>query len=91
MGLDYLTQSLQCANTLLRQIIGCKVKNVGSVDGTQVVQMYVEFKNFCIDRPVKILRGFLRVDLKSYEEKEVMISCPIEKLKWLQHIKTIEK
>ncbi|MGB8451824.1 MAG: glycoside hydrolase family 3 C-terminal domain-containing protein [Anaerocolumna sp.] len=60
----------------------CRVRNSGSVDGTQVIQMYVGFKNSKVDRPVKILRGFHRVDLKSGEEKEVMISCPIDKLKW---------
>lgn len=60
----------------------CKVKNTGSVDGTQVVQMYVGFSNSSVDRPLKILRGFTRVDLRSGEEKEVKISCPIEKLKW---------
>lgn len=60
----------------------CKVKNTGAVDGAQVVQMYAGFGNSCIDRPVKILRGFSRVDLKAGEEKEVRISCPIEKLKW---------
>lgn len=60
----------------------CKVKNTGAVDGAQVVQMYVGFGNSRIDRPVKILRGFSRVELKAGEEKEVRISCPIEKLKW---------
>ena len=60
----------------------CKVKNTGTTDGTQVVQMYVGFKNSTINRPVKILRGFSRVELKAGEEKEVKISCPIEKIKW---------
>ncbi|MDD4525883.1 MAG: glycoside hydrolase family 3 C-terminal domain-containing protein [Lachnospiraceae bacterium] len=60
----------------------CKVKNTGAVDGTQVVQMYVGFENSHIDRPLKVLRGFTRVDLKAGEEKEVKLSCPIEKLMW---------
>lgn len=60
----------------------CKVKNTGKVDGTQVVQMYAGFSNSCIDRPLKVLRGFTRVDLSAGEEKDVKISCPIEKLKW---------
>ncbi len=60
----------------------CKVKNTGAVDGDQVVQMYVGFRNSQVDRPVKILRGFERVSLKAGETKDVVITCPIEKLKW---------
>jgi len=60
----------------------CRVKNTGAVDGEQVVQMYVGFANSRIDRPVKVLRGFKRVAIKAGEEKEVRISCPIEKVKW---------
>lgn len=58
----------------------CKVKNTGAVAGTELVQMYVGFENSKLDRPVKILRGFARVDLQPGEEKEVSISCPVEKL-----------
>ncbi len=61
---------------------GCKVKNTGLKEGSQVVQMYVGFKNSEVNRPVKILRGFLRVDLNAGEEKDVRISCPVEKIKW---------
>lgn len=58
----------------------CKVKNTGAVAGTQVVQMYVGFGQSKVDRPVKILRGFARVALAPGEEKEVTITCPVEKL-----------
>ncbi|HWT26527.1 MAG TPA: glycoside hydrolase family 3 C-terminal domain-containing protein, partial [Mobilitalea sp.] len=58
----------------------CKVTNTGKVEGTEVVQLYVGFKNSSIDRPVKLLRGFTRVELKPGETKEVSISCPIAKL-----------
>jgi len=44
--------------------------------------MYVGFSHSRIDRPVKVLRGFTRVELKAGEEKDVEIACPIEKLKW---------
>lgn len=60
----------------------CNVVNTGDVDGAEVVQLYVGFKNSKVDRPVKILRGFTRVELKPGEKKEVKLSCPIEKLKW---------
>lgn len=58
----------------------CKVKNIGTAAGTEVVQMYVGFSHSKVDRPVKILRGFTRVALQPGEEKEVTITCPVEKL-----------
>ncbi|MDI3311916.1 MAG: fibronectin type III-like domain-contianing protein [Thermoanaerobacterium sp.] len=54
----------------------------GDRDGAEVVQMYVGFKNSKVDRPVKLLRGFKRVELKAGESKQVSISCPVEKLCW---------
>lgn len=58
----------------------CKLKNTGYMEGEEVLQMYVGFKNSSIDRPVKLLRGFDRVRLHPGEEKEVTITCPVEKL-----------
>jgi beta-glucosidase len=60
----------------------CTVTNTGGRDGAEVVQMYIGFKNSKVDRPVKLLRGFKRVELKAGESKEVSISCPLEKLCW---------
>lgn len=60
----------------------CRVKNTGDREGAQVVQMYVGFGNSPIDRPVKLLRGFQRVTLSPGEEKQIEISCPVEKLKY---------
>ncbi len=65
----------------------CKVKNTGDMDGAEVVQMYIGFKNSSIDRPVKLLRGFQRVELKQGEEKQVTIKAPVEKLKWFNEEK----
>jgi beta-glucosidase len=60
----------------------CKVKNIGDMAGAEVIQLYVGFKNSAIDRPVKLLRGFDRVELQPGEEKRVTIKAPVEKLKW---------
>lgn len=60
----------------------CSITNTGDVNGTQVLQMYVGFKNSSVDRPVKILRGFERVSLRPGESKAVTIECPIEQLCW---------
>ncbi len=58
----------------------CKVKNTGELEGTEVVQLYVGFKNSSLDRPVKLLRGFQRVELLPGETKEVIIASPLRKL-----------
>ena len=58
----------------------CIIKNTGKLEGTEVLQLYVGFRNSAIDRPVKVLRGFNRVNLQAGEEKVVTISCPVEKL-----------
>jgi len=60
----------------------CTITNTGDMDGTEVVQMYVGFKNSKVNRPIKLLRGFERVELKAGEKKEVSISCPEKKLCW---------
>lgn len=60
----------------------CKVRNAGERDGDAVIQMYVGFDHSKVDRPVKILRGFRRVSLKAGEEKNVTITCLVEKLAW---------
>lgn len=63
-------------------IAQCRVENIGERKGDEVIQMYIGFKNSTIDRPVKIIRGFKRVTLNPNEKVNVVISCPIEKVKW---------
>ena len=58
------------------------VTNTGKRVGDQVVQFYVGFENSTVDRPKKLLRGFQRVTLQPGETKRVLISCPIERLRW---------
>lgn len=60
----------------------CTVTNTGKRDGTEVIQMYIGFKNSKLDRPVKLLRGFQRISLRPGESGRVKISCPIEKLRY---------
>lgn len=60
----------------------CTVSNIGDMTGAEVVQLYIGFKNSSIDRPVKLLRGFERVELDPGEKKRVKIKTPIQKLRW---------
>lgn len=54
--------------------IGVRVKNTGSVKGAEVVQLYVGCEGSAVDRPVKVLKDFARVELEPGEEKEVFLS-----------------
>lgn len=50
-----------------------KVKNIGSADGAEVVQIYVEMPESKIFRAKRELRGFKKVFIKKGEEVEVEI------------------
>lgn len=51
--------------------ITCEVENTGSVDGTEVVQLYFADCYASLQRPVKELAGFARVTLMAGEKKQV--------------------
>ncbi|MCS3796307.1 glycoside hydrolase family 3 N-terminal domain-containing protein [Niastella sp. OAS944] len=59
-----------------------KVKNTGSSDGDEVVQVYVEYP--AVDRmPLKELKAFKRVHVKAGAEEVVQLSIPAAELqKW---------
>ncbi|OXA75506.1 beta-glucosidase [Flavobacterium aquidurense] len=48
-----------------------KVKNTGSRDGSEVVQLYISDLKSSLVRPIKELKGFEKVSLKAGEEKTV--------------------
>lgn len=50
------------------------VKNTGSIKGAEVIQLYVGCENSAVDRPVKVLKNFDRVELLPGEEKQVSLS-----------------
>ena len=60
------------------------VKNTGARDGAEVVQIYAGSNGVVNgeDRPLKLLKGFRRVELKAGEEKTVNITIPKEELKF---------
>ena len=71
-GLSYTTfayRDLQVAD----KGISLKVKNTGTVDGSEIVQMYVALPESKVSRPEKELKGFVKLHLKAGEEKEVRI------------------
>ena len=68
-------------------VVTVNVKNTGKVSGTEVVQVYFGSKNKEADRPVKLLKGFKRVELESGEQKSVSISVPLAELRFFDEAK----
>ncbi|WP_243643666.1 glycoside hydrolase family 3 N-terminal domain-containing protein [Tenacibaculum sp. M341] len=73
------TQKLTDANTIEATVT---VKNTGSKDGSELVQLYVQDVVGSITRPVKELKGFERILLKSGEVKNVSFKIQVEDLKY---------
>jgi beta-glucosidase len=48
-----------------------KVKNTGSREGAEIVQLYISDLKSSLPRPVKELKGFEKISLKAGEEKTV--------------------
>jgi hypothetical protein len=51
--------------------VGCKITNAGDRSGDEVVQLYVQDLAASVSRPVKELKGFVRLSLKPGESKQV--------------------
>ncbi len=60
--------------------IRCTVKNVGSVAGKEIVQLYIGDEKCSVLRPVKELKDFCKVSLQPGEEKEILFSVEKEDL-----------
>ncbi len=61
-------------------IVKATLKNTGSVDGTEVAQLYVQDIVGSVVRPVKELKGFQRVALKAGEAKTIEFKLTTEDL-----------
>ena len=62
--------------------ISVDVENTGSVDGAEVVQLYIADPEASIDRPAKELKGFEKVWLKAGEKKTVTFEIDAEDLSY---------
>lgn len=84
-GLSYTTFSQDSINIILSddQVEATVyVTNTGNRTGEQVIQLYIGFENSSVEREHKLLKGFQRISLNPGETKTVVLTCPIEKLKW---------
>ena len=58
------------------------VKNMGKIDGDEVLQVYVGSDNKDIDRPVKVLKGFKRLSIKAGKALTAEIDVLIDDIKF---------
>ncbi|KAK3181529.1 beta-glucosidase [Lecanicillium sp. MT-2017a] len=77
-GLSYTTfafSDLAVASKDGKVVATLKIKNTGARKGSEVAQMYIQPKQAAkINRPVKELRGFVKVELEAGETKTVTVS-----------------
>jgi len=60
--------------------IGCRIRNVGQRTGDEVVQLYIQDLLAGVSRPVKELKGFVRLSLKPGEAVKVTFVVPVDVL-----------
>lgn len=60
--------------------IQVSIKNLGEVAGEEVVQLYICDEVACLPRPVKELKGFVRLSLLPGERRKVVFHMPVDLL-----------
>jgi beta-glucosidase len=60
--------------------ITLKVLNSGSVAGDEIVQLYIRDEFACVPRPVKELKGYVRLTLQPGEARTVIFHLPVNQL-----------
>ena len=61
-------------------VFSTDIKNNSKIKGKEVLQLYVGFENSKINRPLKLLRDFKKLELEPGEKKTVLLSVDIEDL-----------
>ena len=86
-GLSYTRfefKNLSLSSSELRKkdtlTVSCKVTNAGNVQGAEVVQVYVGCKGSRVDRAIRELKGFSRIELEPGETKTVTIELEVSDL-----------
>ena len=64
-------------------IVSCKIKNTGTMDGDEVVQLYIRDILSSVARPVLELKGFQRMHIKAGETKDLVFTITPEMLSML--------
>lgn len=69
-----------------KTIISVEVRNTGTQDGDEVVQLYLSHKNTDFKTPIRTLKGFQRVYLKKGETKKVTIKLTKKELSEIDNL-----
>ncbi len=82
-GLSYTTFEIgapQITSFQDKAKITVTVKNTGDRKGAEIVQLYIGCEGSKVDRPVKLLKDFARVELNPGEEREVCLQVTKENM-----------
>ena len=88
---EYSELLLESESIDLNQVVKAKlnIKNVGSREGAEVVQLYINDKVSSKTRPIIELKGFRRIALLPGESKEVVFDIGFEQLSFHDGVKRI--
>ena len=84
-GLSYTTfdwEDMQITDLGKRIQVSCTVKNTGTRDCTEVVQLYVAVPESAVWKPKRELRAFAKVYLKAGEQRRVELSFDKDDLRY---------
>lgn len=79
---EYTDSNVKVDNDKDQIQIDVTVKNIGEVQGAEVVQIYLQNRASNIEMAAKELKAFERVELEAGESKTVKLVIPFERLKW---------
>jgi beta-glucosidase len=60
--------------------VSVEVTNIGNIAGEEVVQLYVGYEGSRVERPLKELKGFARVNLDPGETRRVVFALTAAQL-----------
>jgi len=83
---EYKNLQLGCSDMAKGAVLPvvANVKNTGTVEGDEVVMVWVSFPGTTARRPAKELKGFTRVHLAAGEEKQVTIPVRLADLDYFK-------
>ena len=84
-GLNYSTfayENMKLAASDGQVTVTCDVSNTGSLDGAEVVQLYVKAPQSTVFKPERELRAFRKVYLKTGERKTVTLVVDVDDLRY---------
>ena len=84
-GLSYTEFEIgktECTKNDEKITVTSEIRNIGKVDGDEVIQIYIGSNGAENDRPVKLLKGFKRVSIKSGESETVKVDIDIEDIRF---------